>query len=348
MCALERIEAVSVVVPAFNASQHIDEALESVLAQDWCGCLECVVVDDASTDGTEARAVAWVPKFEARNRRLVVERHETNRGAGAARNSAIAAASNDWLCSLDADDVCFPHRVRLLVEAAAALPRLALLGSQFERIPAAATPRYAAWANGLSAERLLLERFREVTLIQPTWFFHRDVWVAAGKYDEDDEQCDDLRFFHRHLARGGQLFRVDCPLVKWRHGFHGLSASTPRQTLVRWRVRAFAAAVLRDWARFSVWGAGRDAKAFVNALCDLDPAFESRIVAMHDVDAKKLAAERYINGRRSFQIKPVAEIRPPFVICVALDRTSGALEAVVASIASSLGLAEGVDFWHFN
>ena len=37
--------------------------------------------------------------------------------------------------------------------------------------------RYAAWANALDCARLRLECFREVTMLQPTWFFHVQVSV---------------------------------------------------------------------------------------------------------------------------------------------------------------------------
>ena len=58
-----------------------------------------------------------------------------------------------------------------------------------------------------------LERFREVTLVQPTWFYHKDVWRRAGGFD--GATCDDLRFFLRHCARGGLLRRVDESLVTY-------------------------------------------------------------------------------------------------------------------------------------
>ena len=86
-------------------------------------------------------------------------------------------------------------------------------GSRFARDPPDATARYAAWANALPANRLALERFREVTLVQPTWFYHKDVWRRAGGFD--GATCDDLRFFLRHCARGGLLRRVDESLVTY-------------------------------------------------------------------------------------------------------------------------------------
>jgi glycosyltransferase involved in cell wall biosynthesis len=70
---------VSVIMAAYNAAEHIGEALDSVLAQDWQP-LEVVVVDDGSADDT-ATIVARYPD--------VVYVHQDNKGPSAARNSAL-------------------------------------------------------------------------------------------------------------------------------------------------------------------------------------------------------------------------------------------------------------------
>ena len=76
------------------------------------------------------------------------------------------------------------------------------LGSNFTRIPSTATPRYTNWLNGLSTAQLIAQRFREVTLLHPTWFFHRHVWEKVGGYVEDDKEPEDLVFFCRHVELG--------------------------------------------------------------------------------------------------------------------------------------------------
>ena len=63
-----------------------------------------------------------------------------------------------------------------------------------------------------------------------------------------------------------------------------------------------------------------------------------------DVDDKKIA-RGYHNPRRGIKLPVVhfSQATPPLLICVAMGRTGGALERNVAS----LGLVEGVDYWHF-
>jgi glycosyltransferase involved in cell wall biosynthesis len=91
---------VSVIIPAFNAEEHIEEALRSVRGQtyhDW----EIVLCDDCSTDRTVERGRSFGDG-------LTLVRTETNAGPGAARNLAIEHSSGELLALLDADDYWLP------------------------------------------------------------------------------------------------------------------------------------------------------------------------------------------------------------------------------------------------
>ena len=52
---------ISVVIPAYNAEQFLDETLESVFAQTYENW-ECIIVNDGSTDNTESVAKKWSKK----------------------------------------------------------------------------------------------------------------------------------------------------------------------------------------------------------------------------------------------------------------------------------------------
>jgi glycosyltransferase involved in cell wall biosynthesis len=87
---------VSVIIPAFNAEEHIEETLRSVQSQtyeDW----EVVVCDDCSTDRTAELARGFGDKVK-------VVLSPTNGGPATARNLAIAHSSGELLAFLDADD----------------------------------------------------------------------------------------------------------------------------------------------------------------------------------------------------------------------------------------------------
>ena len=89
----------SVIVPAYNEEETIDEIINRVRAVDLGEVdLEMVIVDDASTDGTPERLKTY--RGEAG---ITVLRHDSNRGKGAAIRTGLDSASGDLVVIQDAD-----------------------------------------------------------------------------------------------------------------------------------------------------------------------------------------------------------------------------------------------------
>ncbi len=95
---------VSVMMPCFNAEQTLPMALASLRAQTY-EHWEAVVVDDGSSDGT------WDVLRAFGDPRLRVERFESNRGRGAARQRCLEMARGELLSFVDADDWLFPNKL---------------------------------------------------------------------------------------------------------------------------------------------------------------------------------------------------------------------------------------------
>jgi glycosyltransferase involved in cell wall biosynthesis len=115
---------VSVVIPYYNGSRFLANAVASVFAQSYRD-FEIVVVDDGSHDDVAVPVRAWCA-----DRRLRVLRHEENRGIGAARNTGLAACRGDYVAFLDQDDTWRRRKLELQVEwLASAAPDVALLFS---------------------------------------------------------------------------------------------------------------------------------------------------------------------------------------------------------------------------
>ena len=148
-----------------------------------------------------------------------------------------------FICLLDSDDVMHKHRIieqtlYMMYVVDEDKRNRTILGSTFDRDPPDSTWHYSNWANNLTNERLLLERYREITILQPTWFFSLSVWSVVGGYIESIENetdlnqfkssslaslqrpcfvhpkydtistlrlAEDLRFFHSHLQSNGAL-----------------------------------------------------------------------------------------------------------------------------------------------
>ena len=103
----------TVVIPAFNAREHLAVAIHSARNQTETS-LEIIVVDDASTDDT----CEVVLQAAAADPRIRLIRNRENQGPGASRNTAIDFSQGEWIVLLDADDSMDPQRVQKLIELA--------------------------------------------------------------------------------------------------------------------------------------------------------------------------------------------------------------------------------------
>ena len=93
---------VSVVIPTYNCAKFLGRTIDSALRQTYRD-FEIIVVDDGSTDGTQALVAAYEESV-----RYV---YQTNQGASAARNAALSRASGEFIAYLDADDLWRPDKL---------------------------------------------------------------------------------------------------------------------------------------------------------------------------------------------------------------------------------------------
>jgi glycosyltransferase involved in cell wall biosynthesis len=106
---------VSVVIPTYNRSQRVNTALESALAQTYAD-LEVIVVDDGSTDGTGETIQQLIRRQDGQHKPIRYF-FQANQGPSVARNKGIEQARGEWIAFLDSDDVWFPEKLELQVQA---------------------------------------------------------------------------------------------------------------------------------------------------------------------------------------------------------------------------------------
>ncbi len=99
---------VSVVIPTFNRSNFVSNAIDSVLKQTYKD-YEIIVVDDGSTDDTAEKLSAYVNQI-----RYV---YQKNQGVSAARNKGIELARGEWIALLDSDDLWLPIKLECQLRA---------------------------------------------------------------------------------------------------------------------------------------------------------------------------------------------------------------------------------------
>lgn len=109
---LNNTSPISYIIPAYNCSKTIGESIESIIDGNLIAGDEIIIVDDSSTDGTEAIISGLQNKHSTI--KLIVNKY--NRGGGAARNTAIENAQHSLIFCLDSDNVLVPGSVPFLKE----------------------------------------------------------------------------------------------------------------------------------------------------------------------------------------------------------------------------------------
>ena len=109
---------VSTIIPVHNRAALLREAVASVLAQTYRP-IEVVLVDDGSTDDTPAAADA----LAAAHPDIISVLHQSNTGAGLARESGRQVAKGEFIQYLDSDDVLLPEKFTLQVGGLRAEPQ---------------------------------------------------------------------------------------------------------------------------------------------------------------------------------------------------------------------------------
>lgn len=214
---------VSVLIPAYNAGDFIDEALAGVAAQTR-PAHELIVIDDGSTDDTNVRVRGWQGRTGP-TRLILLD--GPNRGLSISRNRGILAASGELVALLDSDDCFLPRHLELLVPAFERAPDVVLafadmmrfehggedrgsvLGALREELATISTPLGddGLQLTGPSLRQLYLSR----SAIAPSAsLFPRDAVTRAGLFDTKLPYGEDLEFFWRLLGvgRGAWLNQV--------------------------------------------------------------------------------------------------------------------------------------------
>ena len=204
----ERKPTVSVVIPAFNASPYLREALESVMAQTYQD-FEIILIDDGSTDDTAEIAADYRP--------LLRYFHQENAGPAKARNRGIAEAKGKFVAFLDADDVWLPEKLEKQVRRFRAEPDLGLVttGHQaFEvgRIhPPEKDKRKLLFEGGNVAKAI----FVHSNVATPSVMVPRAVLDEIGGFEEEIHIGEDDNLWIR-IAASYPVALVDEVLVRCR------------------------------------------------------------------------------------------------------------------------------------
>lgn len=184
---------VSVIIPTYNCARYLEEAIDSALAQTYPR-VEVVVVDDGSTDNTEAVVRSYGPRV-----RYV---HQANAGTPSARNTGVAASTGELIALLDHDDRWLPEKLALQAPYFSD-PTVVMVhggGRVFDAETGRITSEYLPEPELGTHDLLEWCRVGCATVV-----LRRSALEAAGPFDPSVPGADDWDMWIRISARGRVL-----------------------------------------------------------------------------------------------------------------------------------------------
>lgn len=203
------VPSVSIIIPTYNRSHLLKEALLSCLAQTYQD-FEVIVVDDGSTDDTKQ-------VVESLGNDKIKYVYQTNCGRSKARNKAIKMAQGKYITFLDSDDCYLPNKLEVNVKA---LEENSAYGAVYSAaynvdINGKRHPYvYPAPVSGWIYKEIAL--YLPLTICLPTVMARREVFQKVGVFDERQSRFEDTDMWRR-ISKKFQFLAIDEPLCNIRY-----------------------------------------------------------------------------------------------------------------------------------
>ena len=235
--AFDAAPRVSVIIPTYNRAGLLRAAIDSVLAQTFSD-LELLVVDDGSTDDTQAMM------RDFNDPRILYIRQE-NKGRSAARNVALARARGAYIAFLDSDDTYLPEKLALQVRYMDAHPDTGMVYTSAHCVDTAGKPLardYIASVSGHIYRDIAF--FRPVTITLPTVMVRRALLERTGGFDEAMHRFEDTDMWRRlsKLTVIDAMPAFTCNLLT--HPGNSLAAQDPKAIMAS--LRYYAVKIKRE------------------------------------------------------------------------------------------------------
>jgi glycosyltransferase involved in cell wall biosynthesis len=190
--------SLSVVMPVHNGIPFLEQSISSILDQTFTE-FEFVILDDASTDGSDKILREW----EKRDNRIRLFRSDQKLGLSASSNLVVEKSAGSIVARMDADDISHRDRLRRQWEIFESRSDVVVVGTLCEGIDAAGrvTRPRDRWR--------LVRRSRYVPFPHGSAMFRRDAFDRIRGYDEQLSYGEDQEAFHKLTTMGSVVTLPD-------------------------------------------------------------------------------------------------------------------------------------------
>lgn len=259
---------VSVIVPTFNRSGFLVEAMDSVFQQIYRP-IELLIVDDGSTDDTRLVVGKRGRKYNKDDRFRLRYLFQENAGAPAARNLGLIESRGEYIQFLDSDDLLHPEKLEIHVDRLASDTTLDFVYSgtgSFTEKP--------DWnSDPFSGIPVPEDQMLSMFILSPVWLspsgiYMRRVCIALGPWDERFPRCQDWEYNIRFILRNPKVSYIDKNLSSARfHNEGRISDILSSESMIR------SVLFVRQEVEKMIWEADRMEKdvewAISNSYCSL-------------------------------------------------------------------------------
>lgn len=232
---------VSCIITTFNRASYLNQAIESIMAQNFKS-FELIVVDDGSTDHTGSMLEG--------HKKAIHYIFQPNRGASAARNRGLEMAKGEYIAYLDSDDLWDPHKLSLQTRFLDRNPDYPLCYTEeiWYRNGIRVNPR----DRHRKYSGHIFQKCLPLCIISPSSaMIRRKTLVDLGGFDEDLPAAEDYDLWLRVTCRY-PVYLLPLPLITKRGG-HSDQLSRKVANLDKYRIQAliktFSSGMLtpKDW-----------------------------------------------------------------------------------------------------
>ncbi len=216
MCRDGKPGLVSVIIPTYNRSQLLAEAIESVWNQTYRP-IEILVIDDGSTDGTRELVSGWCTRCASADGFTVRGFHQGNCGAPVARNLGLIESRGEFIQFLDSDDLLSPKKIEIQVRALSSQERPSLAYGSWRKFSSQGR-QYLLFPQGyvFSGPDYLNEWLPMRGQPVHCFLWCRDVCVQQGPWIEDLASDQDVEYLLRALISHVPLVHCSDSWSYWR------------------------------------------------------------------------------------------------------------------------------------
>lgn len=224
---------VSVIIPTYNRSHFIKDAVESVFNQTYSN-FELIVIDDGSTDNTKEVLAEYGDKLQYV--------YQNNQGRSAARNLGISFAKGEYIAFLDSDDVWFADKLERQVPVLESAPENVVLVHGYKCIVDKNLQPILGWELKLRNLYALAERGEETyenylhsnCIFTSTILVRKSIIRQIGGYDTSLTSIEDLDFYLRLLLLNYNfVFISEPPLIKYRCHEHNTNTQSSNHSYLQ-------------------------------------------------------------------------------------------------------------------